>query len=132
MSNRYEIQGYINSVAVSNGHTLYDWEFSPEPGAVNYITRCRLVCILLIFYYFKKVIKYILDTFMEKPQKRLYRSITDRKIAGVCGGLATYFNIDSTIVRLLWIAGMIATGVLPGAFIYLIAALIIPKEPKKV
>jgi phage shock protein PspC (stress-responsive transcriptional regulator) len=69
---------------------------------------------------------------MEKPQKRLYRSITDRKIAGVCGGLATYFNIDSTIIRLLWIAGMIATGVLPGAFIYLIAALIIPKEPKKV
>lgn len=37
-------------------------------------------------------------------QKRLYRSATDRKICGVCGGLADYFGLDSTLVRLAFIA----------------------------
>lgn len=34
--------------------------------------------------------------------KKLYRSLTDRKISGVCGGIAKYFGIDATIVRLIW------------------------------
>ena len=36
--------------------------------------------------------------------KKLYKSSTDKKIAGVCGGIAEYFNIDSTLVRLAWVA----------------------------
>ena len=59
--------------------------------------------------------------------KRLYRSRNQRMIAGICGGLAEYFNIDPTIVRLgatiLLFAGV---GVLP----YLIAWIIIPDEEK--
>ena len=62
--------------------------------------------------------------------KRLYRSRTDRKIWGVCGGLAGYFDVDPVIVRLIFIAS-IFFGTL-GIWMYLIMALIIPKESKKV
>jgi phage shock protein PspC (stress-responsive transcriptional regulator) len=59
--------------------------------------------------------------------KRLYRSKTDRRIAGVCGGLAAYFNIDPTLVRLLAVLGLILAG---GTFwAYIIMAIVIPNEP---
>ncbi len=59
-------------------------------------------------------------------QKRLYRSRQDQKIAGVCGGIAEYFGIDSTIVRLLWLVSIFAFGT--GLLIYIIAALIVPER----
>lgn len=58
--------------------------------------------------------------------KKLYRSKTDRKLAGICGGLAEYFGIDSTLIRLGFALFTLAGG--SGLFIYLIAALIIPEE----
>jgi phage shock protein C len=63
------------------------------------------------------------------PQaRRLTRSMTDRKIAGVCGGLAEYFNVDATPVRLLWLAASILPGcIVGGVLAYLAAWLIIPK-----
>lgn len=55
--------------------------------------------------------------------KKLYKSQTDRKICGVCGGIAEYFNIDATIVRLLFVLfGLNGSGLL----VYIIAAIIIP------
>lgn len=61
--------------------------------------------------------------------KRLYRSNDEKILAGVCGGIAEYFHIDPTVVRLLWIVlGMMGGG---GIFAYIIAAIIIPKEPQK-
>jgi phage shock protein C len=62
-----------------------------------------------------------------KMAKRLYRSKKDRKIAGVCGGVAEYFEIDPTIVRVLWIASCFI-GTL-GIWLYLIAWLIVPEKP---
>jgi phage shock protein C len=59
--------------------------------------------------------------------KRLYRSKTDRMIGGVCGGLAVYFNIDPTIVRLVMVLLALAGG--PGLVLYLIMMLITPLEP---
>jgi phage shock protein PspC (stress-responsive transcriptional regulator) len=60
--------------------------------------------------------------------KRLLRSTTDRKIAGVCGGLAEYFGVDSTPIRLLWIILSILVGAVVGGVIaYLLAWMIIPK-----
>jgi phage shock protein C len=58
---------------------------------------------------------------------RLSRSVVDRKIAGVCGGLAEYFEVDATPIRLLWIV----LAVIPGAFVgglaaYVIAWVIMP------
>ncbi len=59
--------------------------------------------------------------------KRLLKSNTDKVFAGVCGGLANYFNIDVTIIRLLWLGAIFIGGV--GFWLYLIAAIIIPREP---
>lgn len=62
-----------------------------------------------------------------KVQKRLYLSDHDKKLCGVCGGVAEYLNIDSTIVRLLWVVAALAYG--GGLLAYVIAALIIPRNP---
>lgn len=59
--------------------------------------------------------------------KRLYRSRTDRKLWGVCGGLARYFNIDPTLVRILFVASLFV-GTL-GFWVYIIMAIIVPLEP---
>jgi phage shock protein C len=59
--------------------------------------------------------------------KRLYRSRKDRVLFGVCGGIAKYFNVDPTIVRIIWVILTFAYGV--GIILYIIMALIIPKEP---
>ncbi|MDD5900355.1 MAG: PspC domain-containing protein [Lachnospiraceae bacterium] len=58
--------------------------------------------------------------------KRLTKSRTDRKLCGVCGGLAEYLNLDPTIVRLIWVLLMFAAGT--GFLAYIIAALIMPEE----
>ncbi len=58
--------------------------------------------------------------------KKLYRSNNQRIIAGVCGGIAEYFNIDPTIVRLIFIIVSLLGG--SGILAYLIAALIIPEQ----
>lgn len=65
-----------------------------------------------------------------KDIKRLYQSARDRKLAGVCGGIAAYFNIDSTVVRLTWVVFTILTGIIPGIVAYIIAAMIMPEEPR--
>ena len=63
----------------------------------------------------------------EASARRLYRSRTDRKIAGVCGGLAAYLGIDPVIPRLIWVAFVLAAGA--GVLAYLIFWLIVPQEP---
>ncbi len=59
-------------------------------------------------------------------KKKLYTSDTDKKIAGVCGGIAEYFNIDSTLVRLGFVLFSLAGG--SGLLLYLIAWAIMPKN----
>ena len=58
--------------------------------------------------------------------KKLYRSEKNRMIAGVCGGIAEYFNIDPTLVRLGFVALSFMFG--GGVLVYILAAIIIPKE----
>jgi phage shock protein C len=58
-------------------------------------------------------------------QKQLYRSVSDRYLAGVCGGLGEYFEIDSAFVRLLFVAATFAGGM--GAVAYLVLALTVPE-----
>lgn len=64
----------------------------------------------------------------EAVNKKLYLSTSDRKLFGVCGGIAEYFNIDSSLVRLAWIVLTVLTGVLPGIIGYAVAAIVIPKR----
>ncbi|MDL2326187.1 PspC domain-containing protein [Bacteroidales bacterium OttesenSCG-928-A14] len=61
--------------------------------------------------------------------KKLYRSINDRKIAGVCGGLGEYFTIDPTIVRVLFVALLVLGG--SGLLLYLLLWLIVPDGSQK-
>ena len=61
--------------------------------------------------------------------KKLFRSKTDRKITGVCGGIAAYFNIDSTTVRVIWAVISLISTTIPGILIYVVCALLIPEEP---
>ncbi len=61
--------------------------------------------------------------------KKLYLSRDDRKICGLCGGLAEMFNIDSTLVRLCAVFAALATGLLPFVLTYIIAYIILPQKP---
>ncbi len=62
--------------------------------------------------------------------KRLYRSRRDRKIAGVCGGLAAYFGMDPVIPRVIWVVLLLAAGM--GLLAYIVCWLVIPEEPEGV
>lgn len=59
--------------------------------------------------------------------KRLYRSTHDRMLCGVCGGIAEYFQLDPTLVRLGWALFSILGG--SGVLAYIVAAIIIPNGP---
>ena len=59
-------------------------------------------------------------------KKRLYKIRNGKKLCGVCGGIAEYFDIDPTIVRLLWILLIFCAGT--GILAYFVAALIMPKK----
>ena len=60
--------------------------------------------------------------------KRFYKS-SDKKISGVCGGIADYFNWDPTIVRVLWAVLTLCTSGFPGILIYIVLALVMPNRP---
>ena len=63
----------------------------------------------------------------KKGPKRLYRSNEHKIIAGVCGGIAEYLNIDPVIVRLVWVIISFAWGI--GIVAYIVCWIIIPKRP---
>lgn len=60
-------------------------------------------------------------------EKKLYKSNQDKMIDGVCGGIAEYFGIDPTVVRLIWALFSLMGG--SGILAYIIAAIIIPRKP---
>lgn len=62
-------------------------------------------------------------------KKTLYRSKEDVKISGVCGGLAEYMGVDSTVIRLIWILGSLFTGGMIGLIMYVTCIILIPEEP---
>ena len=60
--------------------------------------------------------------------KKLYRSKSDRKLTGVCGGIAEYLGIDSTVVRAVW--AIVSVFIPVGIVAYVVCAVIIPEEPE--
>ena len=62
-------------------------------------------------------------------KKKLYKSLKDRKIAGVCGGIAEYLNIDSNVIRIIWV--IFAFGFGTGILAYIICALILSDDPSE-
>jgi phage shock protein C len=61
--------------------------------------------------------------------KRLYRSLSQKMIGGVCGGLAEYFDIDVSLVRLAFVGIAIISAFIPMLVFYVIAWIVIPVEP---
>jgi phage shock protein C len=61
-------------------------------------------------------------------EKRLYRSRKERKIAGVCGGIAEYFKLDPTLIRLAFILLICFAG--GGLLAYIVCAIVIPNAPE--
>ncbi|MBA3732917.1 PspC domain-containing protein [Patescibacteria group bacterium] len=62
--------------------------------------------------------------------KKLYKSEKDNVLTGVIGGIAEYYEIDSTILRLIYILIVILTGIVPGIIGYIIASLVVPQRSK--
>jgi phage shock protein C len=61
------------------------------------------------------------------PGRKLYRSLADRKLAGICGGLGDYLDCDPTLVRVGWVVGTFLSGGI-GVIAYLVLIFIIPNE----
>jgi phage shock protein C len=66
----------------------------------------------------------------QQKQKRLHRSRSDVKLAGVLGGWSEYLGIDPSLVRIAYVIGAIFTGVVPGVLLYVLMAIIVPTEPQ--
>ena len=60
-------------------------------------------------------------------KKKLYKSVKDRKLTGVCGGIAEYFDIDSNIVRIMWLILVLCAGT--GLLAYIICAIVLDNNP---
>jgi phage shock protein PspC (stress-responsive transcriptional regulator) len=67
---------------------------------------------------------------MTDEPRRLYRSRRDRKVAGVLGGIADYWNLDPSLVRMVYVIATILTGFVPLMFIYLVMMFVVPEEPR--
>ncbi|HEU64924.1 MAG: hypothetical protein KR126chlam4_00307 [Candidatus Anoxychlamydiales bacterium] len=104
------------------------------------IIRLLFLVIFFITAIFPLLIAYIIAAIVipiepashaHKKYKRLYRSRKNKFIAGVLAGIAEFFKIDPTIVRLLFIVIMIITGFAPMIFVYIVAWIIVPEKPGK-
>jgi len=60
--------------------------------------------------------------------KKLYRSKENKVLAGICGGLGEYFDVDPVLIRLFWLVLAVLSGVLPGVIAYVFAILVVPKR----
>jgi phage shock protein C len=61
------------------------------------------------------------------PQRRLKRILAEKKIAGVCAGFAEYFDMDVTLVRLIWFGVSLMSGIVPGVMVYIVAWIVLPR-----
>lgn len=117
-------------------------------GFANYldvdVTLLRVIWVLVVIFtgIFPGVVAYLV-AWMVIPEgsatqataeadsgRRLYRSVKDRKLGGVCGGLAEYLDADPTIIRLVWALLTIFPGaIVCGLLAYLVAWIVIPEAP---
>lgn len=62
------------------------------------------------------------------PPRRLKRVMAQKKIAGVCAGFAEYFDMDVTLVRLIWFGVSLMSGIVPGVMVYIVAWIVLPRD----
>lgn len=63
-------------------------------------------------------------------QKKLYKDKKNEKLCGVCAGIAKYFSLDATLIRLAWVLFCVLGG--SGVLAYIVCALVIPEEPSNI
>lgn len=66
--------------------------------------------------------------YVEPNYKKLYRSLSDRKVGGICGGIAEAFRVDSTIIRIVFLLLMVITGFFPLILTYIVATFLLPER----
>lgn len=106
-------------------------------------TFIRLTLLFVAFFtagfpvliaYFIAVLFIPVEPSSKKPHeyyKRLYRSKKNKMIAGVCGGVAEFFDVDSTVIRLIFVFLTIITAIFPMFLTYIIACIVLPENPNK-
>ncbi|MGM9806802.1 MAG: PspC domain-containing protein [Candidatus Onthomorpha sp.] len=67
------------------------------------------------------------DLNIEKMKKRLTKSLSDRKLFGICGGIAQYLDVDSTFIRVIYVVLSFCTAIIPSIILYLVLNFIIPE-----
>jgi len=67
------------------------------------------------------------QAYSSAPPRRLKRVMAQKKIAGVCAGFAEYFDMDVTLVRLVWFGVSLMSGIVPGVMVYIVAWIILPQ-----
>ncbi len=67
------------------------------------------------------------DLNIEKMKKRLTKSLSDRKLFGICGGIAQYLDVDSTFIRVIYVVLSFCTAIIPSIILYLLLNFIIPE-----
>ena len=98
----------------------------------------RLICIfltlisgglfLIAYFILWAILPLGPKSYVEATYKKLYRSRSDKRIAGICGGLGAYFGFDSNVIRLIFIILLFFTGFFPMIIAYIIGVAIIPEE----
>lgn len=66
-------------------------------------------------------------SYEQQQPRRLTRSMTDKMIAGVCGGIAQYLNVDATLIRVIFLV-LVLAGIFPGVLAYIVAWIVMPAE----
>ncbi|GAB4184071.1 MAG: hypothetical protein Kow00108_21590 [Calditrichia bacterium] len=103
----------------------------------------NLIRILMVLFFimtsFIGIIVYIIawviipsDNAELTVQQKLYRSVNDKKIAGICGGLAEYFKTDASLIRVVFLVLFVLSGFIPMLILYILLWIFIPEEPGKV
>ncbi len=102
------------------------------------VIRLVLTFLCIITGFLPLIIAYIIaslliplgpKSYIQPNCKKIYRSRSNRKISGICGGLSEALHIDATIIRILMVVCLFITGVLPLIIGYVIATVIIPESP---
>ena len=120
----------IGGVCGGLGHFL---RIDPTIIRLFFVILCMLTVGIPLFIY---VLAWILiplgpTTYIQINCTRLYRSVKDRKVSGICGGISELIHVDSTLIRIVFVVALFLTGGFPLLIAYLIGTAIIPQNPNR-
>ncbi len=117
----------LRGVVLWGGHQFRPFYWPPIPGVRLQSRDFVPVALLLVGVYLLYTFGRASSGVAAARETRLYRSRDDKKLGGVCGGIAEYFQIDATLVRVLFVAGCFFY--LAGALVYVVLLAALPEQP---